>query len=663
MERALDIKNAVASAQKEIKRRQRISKKTRGKTRKRKTKNKGKKRKKKVVNTTQVRQPPITLTDKEAKALLQVNITAKERRKKKPKTFAQRKADEIAKTGIADPSILREQQRISSEILGYRTQTRDPLTLRGRRGRYNQQPRGVSGINIDPQLGTIETGGFTGLVAGSKVGQQVSGARQLGRGGAWYRTDNLRRKRYSDTGTQTDTPKPPPNLPKKRTATIGTDPIPQLPIDRDVDSISLSSSGRGVGRRPTRIPRPAPRSPPVSSSSSAPSSRGGGAGGVRASPRTLLPAPQPEGEAVARPQRAPTREDDTFSFRSLLPPSRPSGRGTLKAVEEGEEDVVFFSDLPSSGTEGSAVVGEGLPLPYSFIDDDDDNFILPSPAEIEEEERFQQYDRLNRYLTDQAKAPRNSSSVRSQGSSGGSYRTSQDEFLMMNQSPSEGDSAVIVEAPTSPTQTPPPSVAGQVAGQVAGAVGSGLQAVGGVATDLATGVASGVVSQLPTAGQVGQAVGSGLAQGVGALAGAIGSGVATAVQSLTPEPEVASPPAIPFREIQRALPRAYPTASQRRAGRPSIELDEEDLRSELSSVQGEIVRLSLPKGPVFNRGVPRRLVRLVRTNDDIPNAIAEFDSEMGRDNQARPFFINLIRERARKIRLQELLKLAKRRNQ
>ena len=146
----------------EIKRRTNISKKTKGKSRKKKKGKKGKgtgarkRGRRKIVNTTQTKQPPIKLTDKEAKALLQVNITGKERRRKKPKSFAQRRADEISKTGVADPSVLKQQQRITSEALGYTTQTKDPLTLRGKVGRYNQAG-GVGGhYNVGARYDTGE---------------------------------------------------------------------------------------------------------------------------------------------------------------------------------------------------------------------------------------------------------------------------------------------------------------------------------------------------------------------------------------------------------------------------------------------------------------------------------------------------------------------------
>ena len=140
LDRFLSRKEKEDKAKKEIKRRRNISKRTRGRKRQRKKENKYKKRRKKKVTTTQVAQPPIKLTSKEAKALLQVNITAKERRKKRKqpaKTYAEKRADEIAKTGVADASVLKHAQRTASEMLGYTTQARDPTTLRGGASRYN----------------------------------------------------------------------------------------------------------------------------------------------------------------------------------------------------------------------------------------------------------------------------------------------------------------------------------------------------------------------------------------------------------------------------------------------------------------------------------------------------------------------------------------------
>lgn len=168
-------KTAVDEARKEIKRRRNISKRTKGKTRKRKPKSKYKKRRKKKITTTQVAQPPIRLTNKGGDKL-EVNITAKERRKKRkaPKSFAERRASEIAKTGIADAgvlkqqekigltqsaldaSILKAQQKVASEVLGYTTQSRDPLTLRAGQRRYNVEG-GVGGFsNVSNRYDTKE---------------------------------------------------------------------------------------------------------------------------------------------------------------------------------------------------------------------------------------------------------------------------------------------------------------------------------------------------------------------------------------------------------------------------------------------------------------------------------------------------------------------------
>ena len=75
-----------------------------------------------------------------------IEEVVKERRKKQPKTFAQRRAEQFAKTGVADLSQLRQQRQIASGILGYQTQSSDPLTLRGGAGRYNQDG-GIAGFS------------------------------------------------------------------------------------------------------------------------------------------------------------------------------------------------------------------------------------------------------------------------------------------------------------------------------------------------------------------------------------------------------------------------------------------------------------------------------------------------------------------------------------
>ena len=234
IDEVLSKKQAIAEAQKEIERRNKISKSSKGKKKKKKKltkkeaeaiirkhlrKRKSRKSRKKVVTTTQKKQKPIVLTDKEAKSLLQVNIQAKERRKKKPKSWAERQADKFGKTGIADLSQLRQQRQIASEHLGYQTQSQDPLAIRkAGRGRYNVGVPGVRGISREEQTGEFVVGGYTGLVAGSKVGQQVAGRRQLGRGQRWYekppedddiqirgdsdgrQPPNQRKPRFSDSG-------------------------------------------------------------------------------------------------------------------------------------------------------------------------------------------------------------------------------------------------------------------------------------------------------------------------------------------------------------------------------------------------------------------------------------------------------------------------------
>lgn len=244
-------REAVAKARKEIARRKKISKKGKGTKKKRKTKNKGKKRKKKIVTTTQTKQKPITLTDKEAKSLLQVNITAKERRKKGAgrragPSYAEQQAQQFAKTNVADLSQLRQQQRIASDILGYTTQSRDPLNLRrAGRGRYNQNARKVSGINPETQTGDIVAGGYTGLVSGEYtaggggVGQQTEGRRIQGRGQRWYEQDPQRELQAREGGRKDDD-RPFPNQPR-----FNRRPPPRPPssVSSDSDTASISSLG------------------------------------------------------------------------------------------------------------------------------------------------------------------------------------------------------------------------------------------------------------------------------------------------------------------------------------------------------------------------------------------------------------------------------------
>lgn len=57
-------------------------------------------------------------------------------KKRKPKTFAEKKNREIQSTGIQDYAQLRGQRRVASDKLGYETQTKDPLALSRGGGRY-----------------------------------------------------------------------------------------------------------------------------------------------------------------------------------------------------------------------------------------------------------------------------------------------------------------------------------------------------------------------------------------------------------------------------------------------------------------------------------------------------------------------------------------------
>jgi len=231
IDKVINRKALVDGVNKEIKRRKNISKNTKGKKRTRKTKNKGKKRKKKKVTTTQVAQPPIRLSNKDGDKL-EVNIVAKERRKKRaPKSFAQKRAEEIEKTGIADPAILKNQQRVSSEILGYTTQTRDPLALRGRKGRYNVEGgvsgfsnvgnryqdnfgRGRKGIRTGPQSQAV---GRDAIIADIEElefqAQQQARRNRQPQFRASRRTFGTQTKKGDDDSSDDDDPPPPPKTP------------------------------------------------------------------------------------------------------------------------------------------------------------------------------------------------------------------------------------------------------------------------------------------------------------------------------------------------------------------------------------------------------------------------------------------------------------------
>lgn len=290
-------KTAVEKVNKEIRRRRNISKKTKGKTRKRKKKNKGKKRKKKKITTTQVAQPPIKLSDKDAKALLQVNITAKERRKKrkKGKGFAEKRAEEIAKTGIADASVLKQaektgninqasldasilkaQQQIASEVLGYTTQSKDPLTLRAGLRRYNQDG-GVGGFgNVSSRYYSPEDdrGLRTGLqseaiksrATQTELERQASSRRRRQpsfRGGSGGDDDDDDRprppSRYSSSSSSLQDIKPPPPSPSPQTKRT---PKPQ-PEPEPEPQRRPTPKTKEIGTSP--LPAPIPRRTPPES--------------------------------------------------------------------------------------------------------------------------------------------------------------------------------------------------------------------------------------------------------------------------------------------------------------------------------------------------------------------------------------------------------------
>ena len=357
IDEVLSKKEAIAEAQKEIDRRNKISKSSKGKKKKKKklTKKeaqdiikkhlkrrkarKAKKDKKKVVNTTQKKQKPIVLTDKEAKSLLQVNIQAKERRRKKPKTFAEKRAEQFQKTGIADLSQLRGQRRIASEVLGYTTQSSDPLSIRkAGRGRYNVGVPGVRGISREEGTGEFVEGGYTGLVAGSKVGQQVAGRRQLGRGQLWYerppedddiqirgdsggrQPPNQRKPRFSDSDeiSVDIPPKPPPSLKTTTTQTeTQTQRTPQ-PQPEPQSNIVLRQTDLEdeIDTRPSNVIGE------LESDSSSVSSRAI----IIQPPRSRLQSP------------ALTEESDLTDFETTIISRAPSARQSISSAESRYSD-------------------------------------------------------------------------------------------------------------------------------------------------------------------------------------------------------------------------------------------------------------------------------------------------------------------------------------
>ena len=482
----LNIKKARDKARKEILRRSRISKAQKGTKKKRKPKSKFKKRRVKKITTTQKKQKPIVLSDKDAKSLLQVNITAKERRKKKPKSFAERKADEFAKTGVADLAQLRNQQRIASQQLGYTTQSKNPMALaKAGGGRYNQQAPQVSGGGSADAYGKFDLAGYTNLVAGHGVGQQTKPTRILGRGGKWYNADT--RETQTDTmgggnvlGGGKKPPKPQPQQPQ---------PEPQPPPQRKVvdkrkeryvaplpkyselfdPRLQQLKKRRWTGELPSHTFRKPVRDQvfkgykkidqPLPSSSvllQQPSYQPSGVVGdlIDEDPRLKLlkkrknkrysydseiifnrtPLDPPAGQEPQRPPPAPasfvSSATSSSSDDSSIGGGRGGGRiampsrGVIADIPEGEEPITFFSDAPSTelttrSSEGQRRYGyleQDLYLPavyegHTIIEgaEDEPRWIGPSQAEVDEEARFEFF---NRWGNHQANTPQNAPTQR-----------------------------------------------------------------------------------------------------------------------------------------------------------------------------------------------------------------------------------------------------------
>ena len=153
-------KEQMAKFQKEQARRKKIGDTQRGTKKKRKAKSKGKPR----VRKTKTIPMKKSRTNTSTKQDQVINIVAQERRKKrKPKSRAEKQAEYVRQIGVADQGqALRNQQRITSEQVGYSTQSRDAVALRGRQGFYN---RG-GGV-----------GGYNSVGGGFQVGGQDSGLR------------------------------------------------------------------------------------------------------------------------------------------------------------------------------------------------------------------------------------------------------------------------------------------------------------------------------------------------------------------------------------------------------------------------------------------------------------------------------------------------------
>jgi hypothetical protein len=152
IDRVLNQRQRIAQANKENRRRARIGRSQRGTTKSRKAKSKGKHRKKKVIRTTN--EPKRIRAKANTGQDIDINIVTKERRKGGGrKSFAERKNEEAKATGVRDPAQLRNAQRIASEMLGYTTQSKNPLALtQGRRGRFNVDG-GVGGFSsVNPRI-------------------------------------------------------------------------------------------------------------------------------------------------------------------------------------------------------------------------------------------------------------------------------------------------------------------------------------------------------------------------------------------------------------------------------------------------------------------------------------------------------------------------------
>ncbi len=194
IDKVLDDLLKVNKSRKEKTRKEKISKATKGKKKPRKTKrgktkkekakaDKGKKkqrkqRKGKAVKIISTDLSPKVVRDKKGRGDdITINITGKKKNKPgagRSTAFAEKRSAEIEGTGVADASVLRNQQRISSDILGYGTQSRDPVALRGKKGRYNQAG-GVGGFfnvseryNAKGDEGGVRTGPQTERVLPEK---------------------------------------------------------------------------------------------------------------------------------------------------------------------------------------------------------------------------------------------------------------------------------------------------------------------------------------------------------------------------------------------------------------------------------------------------------------------------------------------------------------